>query len=251
MTDLTQSKAPIFQHLEHKLTATPALQLSSILGTAAVGLPDFTAALEARARALGVATLPSQALLHLLSLYQQHVAPALDSAIIWHRPSLTASEKAAILPGYLIQKSITLQFEDSLVLCSGLGDFRLSHPLLRQIAQALGLKKRVHKHLQINPVEYPPEYLYGILEGLVSPFVPPFRVWSLSAVVFLASKAASADQHKQVAISLSPFESLLVPFSYFKALLYAYADTSYPGQWMEVPVESRAGMVASPEAVVA
>jgi hypothetical protein len=241
---------PIFQHLERKFTAAPTLKLSSILHTAAVGSPAFTEALEARSRALGVTTLPSQTLLHLLSLYQQHVSPDLDSSIIWHRPSLAAGEKAALLPGHLVQKSITVQFEDSLVLCSGIGDFRLSHSLLRQIARARGLKKRVHKHLQINPIEFPPEYLYGILEGMVSPFLSPGRVTCLDAVVFLASPTASVDRKKQVVISVSPFESLLVPFSSFQALLYAYADSTYPDKWTEIPVEPGVCLPAEREAVL-
>ena len=250
MTSSTQRGTTVFQPLERRLTATPQLKLSSILSTAAVGLPTFTRALEAREKALGVSTLPSQTLLHLFSLFREHVSPDLASSVIWHRPSLTAGEKAAILP-HLVQKSITVRLEDVLVLCSGVGDFKLSHPLLRQIALALGLKRRVHKHLQINPIEFPPEYVYGILEGMVSPFLSPGRLTRLDTVVLLASPPASADRDKQVAISLSPFESLLVPFSSFQALLYAYAGTIYPDQWIEIPVEPGIGLAASREAVLA
>jgi hypothetical protein len=250
MTSSTQRVATIFQQLERKFTAVPTLKLSSILRAAAVGLPVFTEALEARSRALGVTTLPGQTLLHLLSLYQQHVSSDLASSIIWHQPSVTAGEKAALLNGHLVQKSITVQFEDALVLCSGIGDFRLSHALLREIARARGLKKRVHKHLQINPLEFPPEYLYGMLEGMVSPFLPPGRMPCLDAVVFLAPPMASVDRNKQVAISISPFESLLVPFSSFQALLYAYADTTYPDKWTEIPVEQDVGLPAERETVL-
>lgn len=238
---MTPSGFPLFQHLERTFTAAPALQISSILRTAAVGLPAFTEALEARERALGVATLPSQTLLHLFSLYQQHASADLSSSVLWHRPSLSAREKAALLPEHhLVQKSVTVLFEDSLVLVSGLGDFTLSHHLLRQTALTLGLKNRVHKHLQINPWQYPPEYLYGILEGMVSPFLHPGRLRNLHAVVFLADPTKSTDGNEQAAISLSPFESLSVPLASFQHLLHAYAGTIYPERWRAISVETGA-----------
>ncbi|SRR5712692_7658734 len=246
---LTCSTSHIFQHLERKLTVAPQLQIRSILERAAVGLPTFTEALEARERALGVTTLASQTLLHLFSLYQQHVSPDLASSVIWHEPSLLASEKAAILPGHLVQKSITLRFAERLVLCSGVGDFRMSRPLLRQIARSLELEQSRYQRVRINPWEYPPEYLYGILEGMVSPFLRAGHVTHLEAVVFLAFSDAQALPHTQVAISLSPFESLLVPLASFQQVLNAYADATYPGRWIELPVEEAVSTRIAWEAV--
>lgn len=243
---MAQRGYALFTILERKLLAEPSLQVRSILQTAAVGLPGFTQALEARTRALGVATLPSLTLLHLFSLYQRYVSADLSAAVLWHQPSTTARQKAALLPeGYLVQKSVTVQFEDSLVLCSGIGDFTMSNGLLREIARALNLKNRVHKHRQINPSwAYPPEYLYGILEGIVSPFLPVGRVRDLLAVVFLAAPTSTADETRQVVISLSPFESLAVPLGCFQSLLYAYAGAHYPERWIAIDTDVPAERLA-------
>jgi hypothetical protein len=225
---------PLFQALERKLTNEPALQLRSILHRAAVSLPAFTQALEARERELGIATLPTATLLRLFSLYQQYVCADLGEAVLWHQPSLRASEKAALLPEHFVQKSVTVQFGDSIVLCSGLGDFTLSNRLLRQVSLTLGLHNRVQSRRHINPPAYPSEFLYGILEGMVSPFLHPDRVRGLLAVVFLTPPTGAADEARQVAISLSPFESLAVPLGSFQSLLYAYAGAVYPGRWIAI-----------------
>jgi len=250
MTSSTQNETPIFQHLERKFTAAPTLKLSSVLRTAAVGLPTLTEALEARDHALGMATLPSQTLLKLLSLYQQHVSRDLAASVLWHRPSLSAREKTTILPGYLIQKTLTLQLGGDLVMVSGVGDFKVDRPLIQQIIRALDLKKRVQKLVHINPREYPSESLYGILTGMVSPFLEPARSTTVQAVVFLKHLEIGGDWDKLVAISVSPFESLLVPIASFHTLLYAYAGATYLDRWREIAVEPGGRTVAEREVVL-
>jgi len=236
------SKLSIFERVERILMAMPELSMSCISQAAPVGSPQFSAALEAREEALGVATLPARSLNLLLGLCQQQVPRDLSAPIIWHAPSLSTSEKAAILQdvwggGLLVQKTITVLFAQSLlVLCSSVGDYRLTRGDIRSISRALGLSKSRARHVRINPGEYPPEQEYGLLEGMVSPFLDPGRPTRLSAVVFGESPEVWSQENKRIAISLSPFESLLVPVDHYRSLRKAYASAAYSDgvRWFEV-----------------
>jgi hypothetical protein len=46
----------------------------------------------------------------------------LDRRVIRHEPSFSAADKQAILPGFLIQKTVTILIENKFVLCSSIGD---------------------------------------------------------------------------------------------------------------------------------
>ncbi len=87
-----------------------------------------------------------------------------------------------------------------------------------------------------------------MLPGMVSPFLSPLRPSRLAAVVQVSWPEAWEDQDKAVGVSLSLFESLILPLRCFRAILRQYAKRAYtPGlRWIEVfpqdmlPVEQAA-----------
>src|SRR2546429_7857460 len=99
----------------------------------------------------------------------------------------------------------------------------------RTLASSLGLPSRAAKHCTINPQDCNPLQEFGMLPGMVSPFLPPLRPARLAALVVVQFE----EDNKEVAISLSLCESLLIPLWCFSALLRQYTQAAYPKnvQW--------------------
>jgi hypothetical protein len=72
-----------------------------------------------------------------------------------------------------------------------------------------------------------PEEEFGMLPGMVSPFLPPFHPSRLAAVVHVAWPADWEEQGKEVGVSLSLFESLILPLHCFRTILRQYAAQAY------------------------
>lgn len=75
-----------------------------------------------------------------------------------------------------------------------------------------------------------------MLPGMVSPFLPPLRPTRLAAVVQAPWQADWNDTRWAVGVSLSLFESLLLPLHCFRAILRQYADRAYAPalRWIEL-----------------
>ena len=72
---------------------------------------------------------------------------------------------------------------------------------------------------------FKPESELGILTGMVSTFIPPFKKYNIRAVIFFSEKISD---YRDVAVSLSLTESLLIPFSIFNTIIENYAQFTYP-----------------------
>jgi hypothetical protein len=207
-------------------------------------LPDRNAValLQQREQLLGVATLSWRSIRLLHELISALGIPN----VIWrHAPSLRAAEKQTVLDTLqgnervLVNKTVTIRLGTMHLLCTGVGDFTLHRSLLSAVAHALGLPKRILKDCQINPVDYAPEYELGFLTGTVSPFLSPgMSTRRLQAVILLTETAGGCEQRDEwVAISLSPFESLLLPRTQFHVLTQLYARRAYPAlRWQEIGI---------------
>ena len=69
-----------------------------------------------------------------------------------------------------------------------------------------------------------------MLPGMVSPFLPPLRPTRLVSVVQMLWPTAWEEQGKAVGVSLSLFESLILPLSCLRAVVLQYAAQAYaPG----------------------
>jgi hypothetical protein len=204
-------------------------------------LPDPTAIAELgdRELTLGVATISCRAfeLLHELitSLGVEHM-------IARHPPSLTAAAKQTLLDAggsgvkRLVNKTVTVRLGTTHLLCTGAGDFTLNRCHLTTIAGELRLSKKVTKACRINPPDYSPESELGLLTGMVSPFFAPSRCRPrLQAVVLLGAAKTGVAEEQMVAISLSPFESLIVSRADFHTLAQLYSQRAYPDvEWATI-----------------
>ena len=72
--------------------------------------------------------------------------------------------------------------------------------------------------------------------GMVSPFVRPHRTTRLAALIQLPWPDMWEAQEKEVAVSLSLWESLLLPLRCLKDIIRCYASIAYPSvRLIELP----------------
>jgi hypothetical protein len=209
---------------------------------AAALTPGIVSLFSRRKQLLGPATL-SGASIQLLATCAQECLPRgaeeswispwearpLHTRLVRHRHSQSAIETQALLPpGVLVQKTVTLALGELLVLCTGVGTSRLSRQELRVIAKALGLPNRRSRHATINPASSQTVEEFGMLPGMVSPFLRPTLATRLAALVVLPWPRCWEAQMREVAISLSLWESLVLPLGCLRLLLRLYANRAYP-----------------------
>lgn len=193
-------------------------------------------ALVLRERLLGPATLSSASLRLLYDICSQYVDD-LPQRICWHAATLSAAETQAVLPPQvLVQKTVSLEMAGRLLLWSGIGEQEHTLEQRRIVANALGLPRRAAKQCSTNPVTCRPEEEFSMLPGMVSPFLPPLRPTRLISVVQVPWPIAWEEQGKAVGVSLSLFESLILPLSCFRAVVLQYAARAYSPtiRWIEV-----------------
>jgi len=161
--------------------------------------PGIVSLFSRRKHLLGPATLPG-ASIQLLATCAEVCLPRgaeeswintwevrpLHTRLVRHRHSHSAAETQSLLPpGVLVQKTVTLALGELLVFCTGVGTSRLSRQDLHAIAQALGLPNRRSRHASINPESCQTVEEFGMLPGMVSPFLHPELPTRLAALVVL------------------------------------------------------------------
>ncbi|WP_205876271.1 hypothetical protein [Mycobacterium camsae] len=185
-----------------------------------------------REKALGAGTLSCSA----FQLLHEIVAElGIQTKIIRHPPSIAARTKQELIAGnldgtpVLVHKTLTVRLGGLHFLFTGAGDFTIHRHLLQRVAKELSLASRIVRTCRINPTNYPSESELGLLAGIVSPFISPMAPrHRLQGVVLRAAADNDTAEHVLVAISLSPFESLVVQMVDFERLLPQYATRAYP-----------------------
>ncbi len=197
------------------------------------------AGLSERESSLGVATPGPGSLLLLAQLFREQGLDMADHLFGPHPATLRAREKQALLPeGVHVQKTVSLLLEGRLILVTWIGDRLLERAERYAIARNLGLSRKAAHQATLNPLGCMAEQAFGLLRGMVSPFLPAGFGTGLHAVVQLSWPAVWEDEGQSVAISLSPCESLLIPLRGFRRILRRYVRRSIP----DVPlVELNAG----------
>lgn len=181
----------------------------------------------------GTATLPGASLVLIYWIASQLV-DNLSQRICIHRATYSAQETQAILPQeVLVQKTVTVVLGGKLLLWTSIGDRMQAIQQRRVVATALGVCRQAAKHTTINPPSISSEEEFGMAAGMVSPFLPPLRRTRLSAVV---QDVWPRDQEQNVAISLSLYESLILPVYKLRLLLNSYVKCAYVPelQWIEL-----------------
>ena len=154
----------------------------------------------------------------------------LHARLLRHGPTLSAAETQALLPpGVLVQKTVSLTLSGTLLLCTGAGSQRVNRQQLRAISEALALPRRAVKQCTVNALTSNPVELFAMQPGMVSPFLHPNHESAFDVLVLLPWPERWEAHEQEVAISLSLWESLLLPLGCLRPLLRSYARRAYPG----------------------
>jgi len=185
--------------------------------------------LSERASALGIATLRPGSLLLLAQLFQEEGLDMAEHLFGPHPATLRAREKQALLPGGVhVQKTVSLLVGERLVLVTWIGDRLLGRVERFGLATKLGLSRRGARQATLNPPNCLAEQEFGLLRGMVSPFLPAGFGAGLHVVALLPWPQVWEDEGQSVAISLSPCESLLIPLHCYRRMLHLYVRQSIP-----------------------
>jgi len=173
----------------------------------------------------------------------------LHARLLRHGPSLSAAKTQVLLPPeVMVHKTVSMTLGETLLLCTGVGPKRLKRQQLHAIAAALALPRRTVKQCTINPVTSNPVETFAMQSGVVSPFLDPSHHTKLGALVLLQKPERWEAQAREVAISLSLWESLVLPLCYLYQLIGSYARRAYPGVRI-IELESEGSIYASAEQI--
>ena len=187
------------------------------------------ARLSERASALGIATLRPESLLLLMRFFREEGLEMADHLLGPHAATTQAREKQAFLPGGVqVQKTVSLLVGGRLILVTWIGDRLLGRAERFALAAKLGLSRSAARQATLNPPGCAAEQEFGLLRGMVSPFLPAGFGTGLCAVAQLSWPQVWEDEGQSVAISLSPCESLLIPLRCYRRILYHYVRQSIP-----------------------
>jgi len=154
----------------------------------------------------------------------------LHARLLRHGQTLSAAETQALLPpGVLVHKTVSMTLAKTLLLCTGVGPQRVTRQQLRALSAALALPRRAVKQCTVNPVTCNPVETFAMQPGMVSPFVHPAHHTGLGALVLLPWPERWEAREREVAISLSLWESLVLPLRCLRQLIRSYARRAYPG----------------------
>jgi hypothetical protein len=152
----------------------------------------------------------------------------LHARLLRHGPTLSAAETQALLPpGVLVHKTVSMTLAETLLLCTSVGPQRLTRQQLHTIAAVLEMPRRAAKQCTVNPVTSNPVETFAMQPGMVSPFLHPSHHTGLGALVLLPLLERSEAQEHEVAISLSLWESLVLPLRCMHQLIRSYAKRAY------------------------
>jgi len=153
--------------------------------------------------------------------------------------------------GVHVQKTVSLLLGGRLILVTSIGDRLLERTERYALAAKLGLSRKAAHHATLNPSRCIAEQAFGLLRGMVSPFLPAGFGTGLYAVVQLSWPQVWEDEGQSVAISLSPCESLLIPLRCYRRMLHRYVRWSIPdvplvelnaGDEMRLPLDCEGGV---------
>jgi hypothetical protein len=153
----------------------------------------------------------------------------LHARLLRHGNSLSAVETQALLPpGVLVQKTVSMTLAETLFLCTGAGSQRVNRKQLRAISAALALPRRSARKCTVNDTASNPVEIFAMQPGMVSPFLHPHHERAFDVLVLLPWPERWEAREQEVAISLSLWESLILPLGCLRPLLRSYARRAYP-----------------------
>lgn len=205
------------------------------------GTRSGTEPLLEREQRLGASTLPAEGLRLIYEVAVTELASAvarghvsglfgrpLHQRIVRHPATHSAKQTQDVLPrGVIVQKSVSLAIGNRLMLCSCLGDHRLTHADYLHIGRTFSLSRKAIDHAATNPQTVDPVDVFGMADGMVSPFLPPHHAEKIAALVLAPWPITWEQEETDVAISLSLWESLLIPVCCIRSIVRKYAAKVY------------------------
>jgi hypothetical protein len=171
----------------------------------------------------------------------------LHARLLRHGSTLSADQTQALLPpGVLVQKTVSMTLADTLLLCTSAGPLRVTRQHLRALSATLELPRRAIKRCTVNPESYNPVETFAMQPGMVSPFLHPTLHTALDVLALLPWPKRWEAQEREVAISLSLWESLVLPLRCLRPLIHSYARRAYP-QVRVIGLESEGTLYAKSE----
>jgi hypothetical protein len=157
----------------------------------------------------------------------------LHARLLRHAASLRSAKTQALLPpGVLVQKTVSRTLVSTQIFYTGAGLHRITREHLRAVSAGLELPRWSVTQNSINASISNPVETCAMQPGMVSPFLHPTLHTAFGALVILPWPEQWEAYGREVAISLSLWESLLLPLRCLRPLIHSYARKAYP----DVPI---------------
>jgi len=205
------------------LSTLPRIEeVFSVYGTA-----DWVRQLHRRGEYFGKGSLSGGVIHELCVIAEELGVTGLAHRVLTHSPSFSAASKQQILPSTVhVQKTISMQIGDEYTLCTGVGDWSVDRNLKKFIVKHMALSSSAMHSIIINPPTIDPIKHLGVWPGMVSPFLDTTLPANLRTLIILQPSTEVLEQDFGVSISL--YESLILPVRYFTAIVSNFVGTMQP-----------------------
>lgn len=200
--------------------------LAALLGTPHSEQRNAREKLDRRETDMGAGTVAAEAIALLMRIASAHGVGDLAARVHHHEPTYSASAKQSHMPGdVLVQKTLSLKCGSAYLLATGVGAWHISRAAQRAFAARDCLPASANGSFTINPTSFDVASELGLAPGMVSPFLKPGIASRLERVVILEPVDIDATQF---AVSLSLFESLVLPVTHFVGIISDYLSAALP-----------------------
>lgn len=222
--------AEVWGIIEEILSNKPHLALSHIIQEF-----DRRSHLLEHRRLMYPAALDPKTLALLIQNWQSHIS------VVNHPPVISAEEKLYL--GSLPLKTVTVRWgsrSEHTLLVSWVTDGSknntfLPRSWLRKLgASALALSRKITQDVSVNPIDLCAHAHYHLLEGIVSPFLPPGRTYAHAGVILIEPESSLRREWMPFNVPASTHESLELPIPLFLSAVMKHHTTFHPDMLLGV-----------------
>ncbi|MDR6450166.1 hypothetical protein J2794_006306 [Paraburkholderia terricola] len=215
-------------YASHRCEAhTSTGKLASVLAEPTATPGHVQKALIVRELEMGPGTLSAHAIGRLLNITESLGIVDIGNRILHHEPTYSASEKQIFLPSnVLVQKTLSLKCGDSYVLMTGVGNWTITKRQKAHLLKDGTLPPSARDSFTINPPSLDVASVLQMAPGMVSPFLKPGTDPCIERIIIIEPDISI--NHTQFAISLSLFESFVLPTRHFVEVTSLYLLLAFP-----------------------
>lgn len=215
----------VFAARRHDTHTAPG-KLAALLGTPPSEHCSAREKLDRRESDMGAGTMAAEAIGLLMRIASAHGVCDPVARIHHHEPTYSASAKQCHMPsGVLVQKTLSLKCGSDYLLATGVGAWHISRQAQRVLVAQGCLPSSAGNSFTINPASFDVASELLLAPGMVSPFLKPGLASRLERVIIL--EPVDLDE-AQFAVSLSLFESLVLPARHFVGIVSDYLSAALP-----------------------